>query len=87
MNDVKVTLLTRVWDWLTHRPWTPKQLRERVARSVANTLHRSWHQKPPDGPPVVGGAYHTFDLTETGLTDAGKEYYREVAAGGDEEGA
>lgn len=33
-------------DWLWYRPWTPEELKERVARSVANTCYRPWGGEP-----------------------------------------
>lgn len=61
--DVRVNILTRIWDWLTYRPWTANQLYDRVAKLVANTCYRPWSR--PDGPPVVGTLCHGF----TPLTD------------------
>jgi hypothetical protein len=43
--DASVGLFTRIWDWLTYRPWTDEQLANRVARSVANTAYKPWHNQ------------------------------------------
>lgn len=68
--DAKVGLFTRIWDWLTYRPWTDDEIAERVARSVANAHHKSWH--PPEehaGPTPVSHLRHSF----TELPDDEKE--------------
>lgn len=63
--DAKVGLFSRLWDWLTYRPWTDAQLAKRVARSVANTGYaRNWG-RPVEGGPVEGGLRHSFEF----LTD------------------
>jgi hypothetical protein len=68
--DAKVGLFTRIWDWLTYRPWTDEQLRERVAKSVANTSYQPNWGRPINGPPVAGGLTHRFTfLTDEEITE------------------
>lgn len=43
--DAKVGLFTRIWDWLTYRPWTDDEIAEQVAKSVANTCYKKWHDR------------------------------------------
>lgn len=69
----KVSTFTRIWDWLTYRPWTPDELAERVARSVANTSYTSWHG-PVDGPPMTCELRHGFtELTPEEITERDRQ--------------
>lgn len=73
--DVKVTLFTRLWDWLFYRPWTPEELHERVARSVANTSYKSWHGRVY-GPTPVSHLRHGFtELTAEEIAEQRKERF------------
>lgn len=62
-------LLIRIWDRLYfklfYRPWTPEQIRDRVALSVANTCYRSWHGQV-DGPVPTAPFCHSFTELTTG---------------------
>lgn len=73
--DVKVNLYTRLYDWLFYRPWTPEEIKERVAWSVAHTNYQSWH-KPEEhaGPRPVALSGHSFtQLTDEEIAAAKKD--------------
>lgn len=72
IGDVRVNFLTRIWDWLTYKPWTPEQLAERVAKSVANTCYRDPWRRPVGGPPVVGIPHHFTPLTDEEIAERDK---------------
>lgn len=55
-----MNLFTRIWDWLTYRPWTDAEIAERVAQSVANTNYTCWHKEGLSGPPITGELTHSF---------------------------
>ena len=65
--------LIRAWDrlWLKlfYRKWTPEQLKDRVALSVANANYRPWHEREPGPMPVTSYGHGFTELTEEEIAD------------------